>query len=139
MAAGAIRLDGDCGDRYPTRGWEPSRTNPVETAYMRSIRAWPQESKQSLRFLAAARHFLPEALDTPADLERQFAAYLRQADFQQALDLLERIGDQHSGYENESNFWKELYYAAQHMALAGHAARYEERLRQTLEMQRLQF
>ncbi len=104
-----------------------------------AMRNWPQDARQSLRFLAAARHFLPQQLDCPAELEMQYASHLRHAEFQAALDILEQIGDLHSGYEHESTFWKELYYAAQHMALPEHAARFAERLRQVAEMQRLQF
>ncbi|MBI1891728.1 MAG: hypothetical protein HYS18_13855 [Burkholderiales bacterium] len=101
------------------------------------MRTWPQEAKQALRFLAAARYFLPEYLECPDDLIRGYQAHLRQAEFQSALEALEKIGDIHSGYENESNFWKELYYVAKHLDLDEHAARYEERLRQIVEMQRL--
>jgi hypothetical protein len=103
------------------------------------MRSWPHPAKQSLRFLAAARFFLPADLNSPADLERQYKSRLRDADFQGALDILEEIGDLHSGYEHELTFWKELYYAAQHLELPAHAQRYSERIRQIAEMQRLQF
>ena len=103
------------------------------------MRSWPHDAKQSLRFLAAARYLLPATLDCPVELETQYNSSLRDAAFIDALDMLEKIGDLHSGYENESHFWKELYYAAQHMALPEQAARFEERIRQINEMQRLQF
>ncbi|MBS0309425.1 MAG: hypothetical protein JSS58_10705 [Proteobacteria bacterium] len=101
------------------------------------MRTWLQETKQTLRFLAAARCFLPQYLETTAELENVLQLHLRRAEMLQALDVLEQIGDQHSGYEEEANFWKELFYAAQHMALPDHATRYEERIRQVALMQRM--
>jgi hypothetical protein len=104
---------------------------------MRQERTWPQDAKQALRLLAAARYFLPLHLECESELEERYATHLRHAEFQSALELLEQIGNQHSGHENEANFWKELYYAAKHLELDEHAARYEETLRQIVEMQRL--
>lgn len=98
------------------------------------MRTWPQESKQTLRFLAAARCFLPQGLDCPAELEQQFQSHLRHEELRQALEVLQQIGDIHSGYDQEANFWKELFYAAQHMALPEHAAHCEERIRQAVAM-----
>lgn len=106
---------------------------------MRQVRDWPQEARQSLRFLAAARFFLPKYLECDADLEPKYQSHLRDSEFQAALEVLEQIGDMHSGYAEEMQFWKELFYAAQHLALSEHAARYEDRIRQVIEMQRLQF
>ncbi len=108
---------------------------PLVTQGMRS---WPQEAKQALRLLAAARYFLPEALDCPDGLERQYHACLRQGDCLAALEILEQIGLQHSGHDDEAHFWKELYYAAQQMALPEHAARYQQQLEILAAMQRLQ-
>ena len=102
------------------------------------MRNWPQESKQALRLLAAARYFLPEALDCPAELERSYHALLRQGECQAALDVLEQIGNLHTDHANEAHFWKELYYAAQQMGLPEHGARYQEQLRIIAEIQRLQ-
>lgn len=106
---------------------------------MRQMRTWPQESKQALRLLAAARHFLPLRLESDPELEARYEMHLHHAEFLPALELLEQIGNLHSGYENEAHFWKELYYAAKHLELAEHAAKYEETLRQIAEMQRLGF
>lgn len=103
------------------------------------MRTWPHSSKQMLRLLLAARHFLPENLDSPASLEQQYQAHVRTQTWPQALALLEQIGDQHAGWDNEMHFWKELYYAARQLDLPGQAARYQERLRQLAELQRLQF
>ncbi len=111
----------------------PANPNPI------TMRSWPHDAKQSLRFLAAARHFLPQWLESPAELEQQYISHIRNAEFQPALAILEQIGDQHSGYENESHFWKEMFYVAQQLNLPQQAARYEERIRQIADMQRLQF
>lgn len=98
------------------------------------MRSWSQESKQALRFLAAARCFLPQYLECPAELEQQFQSHVRHEELHQALAVLEQIGDMHSGYDQEANFWKELFYAAQHMGLPEHAAHCEERIRQVTAM-----
>jgi hypothetical protein len=71
-------------------------------------------------------------------MESRYQACLRRGEFQAALDLLARIGEQHTDHDNEAHFWKELYYAAQQMALPEHAARYQEQLKILAEMQRLQ-
>lgn len=102
------------------------------------MRNWPQESKQALRLLAAARYFLPESLDCPIALAHSYYAALHQGECQAALDAIEQIGCLHTDHENEGHFWKELYYAAQQMGLPEHAARYQEQLRIIAEMQRLQ-
>lgn len=102
------------------------------------MRNWPQESKQALRLLAAARYFLPAVLDCPDELERGYHAALRQGECLAALEILDQIGSLHTDHDNEAHFWKELYYAAQQMGLPEHAARYQEQLRIIAEMQRLQ-
>lgn len=106
---------------------------------MTDARQWPQEAKQSLRFLAAARHFLPADVASDAELDRRFADHVRRAEFQPALEALEALGMNHGASGEELQFWKELYYAAQHLGLSEHAARYEEQVRQVVAMQRLQF
>lgn len=102
------------------------------------MRNWPQETKQALRLLAAARYFLPEYLDCPAELERSYHAHLRQGECRQALEMLEEIGMLHTDHDNEAHFWKELFYAAQQMDLSEHAARYQQQLEILIAMQRLQ-
>ena len=96
------------------------------------MRRWPQDSKQSLRFLAAARYYLPMHLQSPSEWEEQYKENLHYAEFQLALESLARMGDMHSGYTDELQFWKELYFAAQHMALHEHAAQYEAKLHEVL-------
>ncbi|MDB5765099.1 MAG: hypothetical protein JWQ21_4094 [Herminiimonas sp.] len=96
------------------------------------MRRWPQDAKQSLRFLAAARYYLPIHLPSCSDWEEQYRERLHHGEFQLALESLERIGEMHSGYADELQFWKELYFAAQHMALDQHAARYEVKLQQVV-------
>lgn len=92
------------------------------------MRRWPTEARQALRFLAAARYFLPMTLQTPPEWEEDYEECLRHAQFIHALERLERIGMQHAGYLDEASFWKELYFAAKHLNLADHAARCEARL-----------
>jgi hypothetical protein len=96
------------------------------------MRRWPQEAKQALRFLAAARLYLPLRLDSPPDWQENYADSLRHGDFAHALATLEKIGNAHAGYADELQFWKELYFAAQHLGLDADAARYEARLQEVL-------
>jgi hypothetical protein len=91
-----------------------------------------QEAKQALRFLAAARYYLPQQLDSSPDWEFEYAEALRYGQFAPAQALLERIGNAHSGYSVELQFWKELYFVAHLLGLDGDAARYEARLQEVL-------
>lgn len=92
------------------------------------MRRWFREEKQALRFLAAARYFLPSHLQSPAQWEEEYRDCLQYKDFEQALAWLERIGAEHAGHVDEPHFWKEMYFAAQEMKLTEHAARYEAKL-----------
>lgn len=92
------------------------------------MRRWPNEARQALRFLAAARYFLPKSLHTPMEWQEDYEDCLHHGQFRHALELLERIGMQHAGHLDEAMFWKELYFAAKHLDLADHAARCEARL-----------
>jgi hypothetical protein len=104
------------------------------------MRRWSQEDKQALRFLAAARYYLPQRLDIPPglshdlppDWELEYADYLRYRDFAPAVTLLERIGNAHGGYPDELQFWKELYFAAHLLGLDAEAARYEAKLQEVV-------
>jgi hypothetical protein len=96
------------------------------------MRRWPQDARQTLRFLAAARFFLPAHLHTPPEWEENYRDCLHHADFGPALDWLERLGDAHAGHIDELRFWKELYFAAQHMTLTERALRYEARVQQVV-------
>jgi hypothetical protein len=100
------------------------------------MRRWSQEAKQALRFLAAARYYLPQRLDIPPDLpadwELEYGEYLRYGDFAPAVTLLERIGNAHAGYPDELQFWKELYFAAHLLELEADAARYEAKLQEVV-------
>ena len=96
------------------------------------MRRWPQEAKQALRLLAAARFYLPQRLDSPPDWEFEYVESLRYGQFGPALALLERIGNAHAGYADELPFWKELYFAAYLLGLEAEAARYEARLQEVL-------
>lgn len=92
------------------------------------MRRWPNEARQSLRFLAAARYYLPARLHTPLEWEEEYEECLRHSQFMHALELLERIGVQHAGCADEATFWKELYFAARHLNLPEHATRCEANL-----------
>lgn len=97
-----------------------------------SMRRWPNEARQTLRFLAAARFYLPAHLHTPFEWEEEYDECLHHGQFRHALELLERIGVQHAGCVDEATFWKELYFAARHLDMPEHAERYEENLRSSL-------
>ena len=95
------------------------------------MRPWPEALKQSLRYLAAARYYLPLSLkqgDFP-DTEQLYEEYLHQAEFGEASELLECLGELNSEDPDQFLFWSELLLAAEHMGMADHASRYRERLR----------
>ena len=94
------------------------------------MRSWPEQLKQSLRHLAAARYFLPVELnqgDFP-QTERLYEEFLHHAEFGLALDELEFLGDQHSGDAFQTLFWSELLLAAENMGLLEKTARYQQTL-----------
>lgn len=97
------------------------------------MRRWPNEARQSLRFLAAARYYLPQHLQSSAEWEEEYEDCLRHGQFKQALELLERIGACHAGCMDEATFWKELYFAAMHLGLPEHAQRCEQGLQAALQ------
>ncbi len=92
------------------------------------MRRWPNEARQALRFLAAARYYLPTHLESPREWEEEYGDCLRHRQFSHALEQLERIGAQHTGCMDAAMFWKELYFAARHLGLPEHAQRCEKRL-----------
>lgn len=101
------------------------------------MRRWPQDARQALRFLAAARYYLPAQLHCPADWEEQCRDCLHHAELEPALEWLERIGLAHAGHIDELRFWKELYFAAQHMGLHERASRYEAKVQEVVDGLRL--
>ena len=92
------------------------------------MRPFPESFKKTLRFLAAARYYLPAHLDSPPEWETQYAVYLHHTEYQLAMESLEDIGNSHSGYAEEPLFWQELLLAAEHMELTEHAALYSSKL-----------
>jgi len=96
------------------------------------MRRWPNEARQSMRFLAAARFYLPRHLESPVEWEEEYEDCLRHGQFGHALELLERMGMQHAGCADEATFWKELYFAARHLGLPEHVQRYEAHLHASL-------
>ncbi len=96
------------------------------------MRRWPNEARQSMRFLAAARYYLPQRLESPVEWEEEYEECLRHGQFRHALEMLERIGAQHAGCADEATFWKELYFAAKQLDLPEHAQRCEACLHASL-------
>ena len=92
------------------------------------MRRWPSEARQTLRFLAAARYYLPAQPEASSEWEQEYGDCLRHRQVRHALELLECEGERHAGHADETTFWKELYFAARHLGLDEHAARCEARL-----------
>lgn len=85
------------------------------------MRPWPENLLVSLRHLAAARYFLPVALQTPSEWEAQYQEYLHHTEFGLALEILVDIGNKHSEYGEETLFWSECLLAAQKMDMDAEA------------------
>src|SRR4051794_31477668 len=93
------------------------------------MRPWPEEWKQVLRHLAAARYFLPETLKQPdgLDTEAQYEEFLHHTEFGLAMEYLEDLGQLNSGYAEEAMFWSEMSAAAQLMKRTDDAQRFKAR------------
>lgn len=105
-----------------------SAPRPLPSAFELTVKLRPEAWKHSLRLLAAARYYLPVNLTSPPDWEAQYVEYLHHSEFELALEKLEDIGGEHSGYAEEPQFWAELLQAAEHMELHEHAALYSAKL-----------
>jgi hypothetical protein len=95
------------------------------------MRPWPEQHRQVLRHLAAARYYLPVELKPGQipDSEAQYQQYLHHTEFDLALEELEALGDENTGHAEEELFWSELALAAECMDLAEHSARYRKKIR----------
>ncbi len=96
------------------------------------MRPQSESLKQSLRFLAAARYYLPMHLQSPSQWEEQYQEYLHHMEYELALEALEAIGEAQPSYAEESLFWQELLLASQQMGLHEHATRNAEKLKEVL-------
>jgi hypothetical protein len=81
------------------------------------MRPWPEQQKQALRHLAAARYFLPAVLERAESgrAESQYQEFLHHTEWGLALDELVYIGEQYSDDPFQALFWSELALAAQTM------------------------
>ena len=95
------------------------------------MRPWPEKHRQVLRHLAAARYYLPVELKRGQfpESETQYQLYLHHAEFALALEELEGLGGENTGYVEEELFWSELVLAAECMGLAEHSARYRQKIK----------
>jgi hypothetical protein len=93
------------------------------------MREWPESWKQSLRYLAAARFYLPVTLKRSPDFgaDEQYLEYLHHREFGLALGELAALGLENAGFAEESLFWRELELAANHMGCSEQAAEYRRR------------
>ena len=94
------------------------------------MKPWPEEMKQVLRHLAAARYFLPVTLKQPDgfDTEAQYEEFLHHTEFGLAMEYLEDLGQLNTGYAEEGLFWSEMLAAAQLMGSTKDAERYRARV-----------
>ena len=81
------------------------------------------ERKQTLRYLAAARFYLPMVLQgSRYDVEDEYFDYLHNGEFKLALGELIEMGIENAGFAQEPLFWRELELAAESLGLADKAA-----------------
>ena len=102
------------------------------------MREWPESWKQSLRYLAAARFYLPEELKG-ADkygADEHYLRLLHHREYGLALDELAEIGAENQGFAEESLFWSELALAAENMGLLERAAEFRRNAQQAEAQQR---
>lgn len=93
------------------------------------MRELSEPAKQSLRYLAAARFYLPMVLkgSSKFDVEEQYLDYLHNREYRLALEELEEIALENAGFAEERHFWREMALAAESLGLAGKAAEYREK------------
>ena len=89
----------------------------------------PESSKQSLRYLAAARFYLPVTLKGGEKfaVDEQYLDYLHNREYGLALEELAEFGIENAGFAEEALFWRELELAAEHMGLPSKAAEYRRK------------
>ena len=87
---------------------------------------WPESKKQSLRYLAAARFYLPMVLKGSAkfEVEEQYLDYLHNREYRLAMAELEEIALENAGWAEEGLFWHEMQLAAESIGMTTKAAEY---------------
>jgi hypothetical protein len=93
------------------------------------MRAWPESWKQSLRYLAAARFYLPVTLKGGEKfaVDEQYLDYLHNREYELALGELAEFGIENAGFAEEPLFWRELELAAENIGLIDKAAEFRRR------------
>jgi hypothetical protein len=89
----------------------------------------PETAKQTLRYLAAARFYLPVTLKGGEKfaVDEQYLDYLHNREYKLALGELFEFGIENAGFAEEALFWRELELAAEQMGLPDKAAEYRRR------------
>jgi len=90
---------------------------------------WPESSKQSLRYLAAARFYLPVILKGGEKyaVDEEYLDYLHNREYKLALGELAEFGIENAGFAEEKLFWQELALAADVLGLPEKAKEYRAR------------
>jgi hypothetical protein len=90
---------------------------------------WPEAWKQSLRYLAAARFYLPMVLKGSGkfDVEEQYIDYLHNREYRLAMEELAEMALENPGFGEERLFWQELGLAAESLGLRDKAVEYRRR------------
>ena len=85
---------------------------------------WPESWKQSLRYLAAARFYLPVTLKGGEKyaVDEMYLDYLHNREYKLAFDELFAFGIENAGFAQEALFWRELELAAESLGLKDKSA-----------------
>ena len=91
--------------------------------------AWPEERKQALRHLAAARFYLPMTLKGGEKyaVDEAYLDYLHNREYALALAELSELGLENAGFAEEALFWRELELAATQLGLVDKAREFARR------------
>ena len=89
----------------------------------------PESAKQSLRYLAAARFYLPVTLKGGEKfaIDEQYLDYLHNREYKLALQELVEFGIENAGFAEEPLFWRELELAAESLGLPDKATEFRRR------------
>jgi hypothetical protein len=93
------------------------------------VPGWPEERKQALRYLAAARFYLPMTLKggDKFAVDEQYLDYLHNREYALALGELAEFGLENAGFAEEALFWRELELAATQLGMAAKAREFAAR------------
>lgn len=91
--------------------------------------SWPEAWKQALRYLAAARFYLPMELKgaDKYSVEEQYLDYLHNREYKLAMEELAEFGLENAGFAQEGLFWRELQLAANQLGISDKAREYAQR------------